>query len=298
MFTQPQQFPPDRRADPRRLAEARVFDAIQSSDRPGLAIYEWQRNPGSPQLDFAIWTQGGGRFGLQVKGGQISLDNGKWYLETHDGPEEKPSPLCLTWDAAMSLREDIIDILGDTCCFVIAVLLFPDMEPDPAIVAAARRSSVKVLWGTDNLMNRLAEFAARKAYYPPNAEDIRRETAAVTDGQVRYAEEGPDQGHREEPHLPPEQPEAARGPQAGGPGRRHHHRARGYPDCPHRARRDAGGSQGPGTRELVPGPGPCTTTGGCLPGTAAGLRTHTESRGSGRNNFTIQHNQTFQEEET
>ena len=73
MLTQPEQFPPDRRADPRRRAEARVFDAIQSSDRPGLAIYEWQRNPGSPQLDFAIWTQGGGRFGLQVKGGQISL---------------------------------------------------------------------------------------------------------------------------------------------------------------------------------------------------------------------------------
>ena len=198
MITQPEQFPPDRRADPMRRAEARVFDAIQSSDRPGLAIYEWQRNPASPQLDFAIWTQGGGRFGLQVKGGQISLENGKWYLETPGGPQEKPSPLCVTWDAAMSLREDIIDVLGDTCCFVIAALLFPDMEPDPAIVAEAKRSNVHVLWGTDNLMNRLAAIAARKAYYPPNADDIRREVAAVTDGQVLYAEEGPDQGQREE----------------------------------------------------------------------------------------------------
>ena len=81
MLTQPQQFPPDRRADPRRRAEARVFDAIQSSDRSGLAIYEWQRNPGSPQLDFAIWTQGGGRFGLQVKGGTVSrwrMASGTW----------------------------------------------------------------------------------------------------------------------------------------------------------------------------------------------------------------------------
>ena len=167
MLTQPEQFPPDRRADPRRRAEARVFDAIQSSDRSGLAIYEWQRNPGSPQLDFAIWTQGGGRFGLQVKGGQLSLKNGKWYLETPGGPQEKPSPLCVTQDAAMSPREDIIDVLGDTCCFVIAALLFPDMEPDPAIVAEAKRSNVHVLWGTDNLMNRLAAIAARKAYYPP-----------------------------------------------------------------------------------------------------------------------------------
>ena len=207
MFTQPEQFPPDRRADPRRRAEARVFDAIQSSDRSGLAIYEWQRNPGSPQLDFAIWTQGGGRFGLQIKGGQISLENGKWFLETPGGPEEKPSPLCVTWDAAMSLREDIIDVLGDTCCFVIAVLLLTDMEPDPAIVAEAKRSNVHVLWGTDNLMNRLAAIAARKAYYPPNADDIRREVAAVTDGQILYAEEVPDQCHREERLLLPAQPD-------------------------------------------------------------------------------------------
>ena len=207
MITHPQHFPPDRRADPRRLAEVRVFDAIQASDRPGLAIYEWQRNPGSPQLDFAIWTQGGGRFGLQVKGGQISLENGKWRLETHDGPEEKPSPLCVTWDAAMSLREDIVDTLGDTCCFVIAALLFPDMEPDPAIVAEAKRSNVHVIWGTDNLMNRLAAIAARKAYYPPNADDIRREVAAVTDGQIAYAGEAQDQGHREEGLPVPAQPE-------------------------------------------------------------------------------------------
>ena len=208
MLTQPEQFPPDRRADPMRRAEARVFDAILISDRPGLALYEWQRNPGSPQLDFAIWTQGGGRFGLQVKGGQYSLEHGRWYLETPGGREEKHSPLRQTWDAAMSLREDIIDVLGDTCCFVIAVLLLTDMEPDPAIVAEAKRSNVHVLWGTDNLMNRLAAIAARKAYYPPNADDIRREIAAVTDGQILYAEEAPGQSHREERLFLPALPEA------------------------------------------------------------------------------------------
>ena len=117
------------------------------------------------------------------------MASGTW--KTPGGREEKPSPLCVTWDAAMSLREDIIDVLGDTCCFVIAVLLFTDMEPDPAIVAEARRSNVHVLWGTDNLMNRLAAIAARKAYYPPNADDIQREVAAVTDGQIAYAEEAP-----------------------------------------------------------------------------------------------------------
>ena len=95
----------------------------------------------------------------------------------------------------MSLREDIIDVLGDTCCFVIAALLLvPTWNPDPAIVAEAKRSNVHVIWGTDNLMNRLAAIAARKAYYPPNADDIRREVAAVTDGQIAYAGEVQDQG--------------------------------------------------------------------------------------------------------
>ena len=116
---------------------------------------------------------------------------GRRHPEALDGGLEKPSPLCVTWDAAMSLREDIIDVLGDTCCFVIAALLFPDMEPDPAIVAEARRGNVHPIWGTDNLMNRLAAIAARKAYYPPNADDIRREVAAVTDGQTADAGEAP-----------------------------------------------------------------------------------------------------------
>ena len=133
---------------------------------------------------------------------------GRRHLETQDGREEKPSPLRLTWDAAMSLREDIIDVLGDTCCFVIAALLFPDMEPDPAIVAEARRSNVHVLWGTDNLMNRLAAIAARKAYYPPNADDIRREVAAVTDGQVAVRRGGPGPAPRGFGLFLPEQPEA------------------------------------------------------------------------------------------
>ena len=68
----------------------------------------------------------------------------------------------LTRDAAMAFRVGVVDILGDTCCFVIAALLFPDMEPGPAIVAEAKRSNVQVLWGTDKLMDRLAEVAASK----------------------------------------------------------------------------------------------------------------------------------------
>ena len=208
MLAHPEIFPPDRRADPRRRAEARVFDAILASNRLGFAIYEWQRNRDSRQLDYAIWTKDGGRFGLQVKGGQYSLEHGKWYLKTPGGREEKPSPLQQTWDAAMSLRGDIAESPDGWGCYIIAVVLFPDMEPDQAIVAEARRSKVHPIFGMDNLMDRLAALAARMAHYPPNAEDIRREVAAVTDGQILYAEEGQGQGHRDEGPPMPAQPEA------------------------------------------------------------------------------------------
>ena len=59
-----------------------------------------------------------------------------------NGREEKTSPLRLAWDAAMAFRADVVYILKDFCCPVIAVVLFPDMEQATAIVAGAQRSSV------------------------------------------------------------------------------------------------------------------------------------------------------------
>ena len=42
----------------------------------------------------------------------------------------------------MAFRADVFYILRDFCCFEIAVVLFPDIEQGPAIVAKARRSNV------------------------------------------------------------------------------------------------------------------------------------------------------------
>ena len=74
---------------------------------------------------------------------------------------EKPSPLRLTWEAALSFLQDIP---GDACCPIIAMFLFPDMEPDPAIDSRAKRSNFHVLWGTDKLAGRLDEAAADSGY--------------------------------------------------------------------------------------------------------------------------------------
>ena len=85
---------------------------------------------------------------------------------------------------------------------------FPTWSPTRPLSPRPSAATSTSIWGTDNLMNRLAAIAARKSYYPPNAEDIRREVAAVTDGQIAYAGEVQDQCQREERLFLPTQPEA------------------------------------------------------------------------------------------
>ena len=203
METHPEMFPPERRNDPKRRAEARVFDELRRSRMPGFVYYEWQRDHRSRQLDFPVWLSGVGRFGLEVKGGKYSLRTGKWFLETANGSAKKDSPVRKTFDATMSLHDNIVDTLGDDP-FFIAVLVFPDMEPDPDIVAHARRNHVHVIWGTDDLVDRLMEIAAdMEVYNPPDEEDIAREVAAVTDGQVIYDPPADRLPPRDEAPLPP-----------------------------------------------------------------------------------------------
>ena len=204
MQMHPTTFPLDRRNDPKRRAEARVFDEITASQLDGFAYYEWQRGHNAPQLDFALWLLNVGRFGMEVKGGHYFLEKGKWYLKTDNGPQKKKCPLRKAWDATMSLHDELVDVL-DHEAFFIGVLVFPDMEPDQTITAKAERSNVHVLWGTDGLMDRLEQIAAaREVYNPPDEEDIAREVAAVTDEQVLYDPPADGPARRDENPLAPE----------------------------------------------------------------------------------------------
>ena len=187
----PRLFPHHRLHDPVRQAERRIFQALETCGVPGFACYEWQRDRKSLQLDFALWLLAVGRFGLQVKGGYHSFSEGEWYRRRgRKGPYVRVSvcPLAVTSDATMSLRNEVSEALAEPSYFM-PVLLFPDMDPDPAIVARARRSNVHLVWRSDRLLPRLIEIA-REAHVrrPPDAADIRGEVAVITDGQVRYSE--------------------------------------------------------------------------------------------------------------
>ena len=190
----PEEFPVDRRGDPLRGAETRVFTALKAIDRPGFAYYEWQRDKQHRQLDFALWIEGVGRFGLEVKGGWYVLIRGVWYLKNRrTGRLERLSncPLEQVSDATMSLYKEVTEKLGGPNYFT-PTLLFPDLAWDPAIAARAERSHVHLIWGLERLEERLAAIAAAAGVrYPPTAAEIRQEVLAVSDGQLEYAPGGP-----------------------------------------------------------------------------------------------------------
>ena len=184
MIITPEEFPPERRADPRRRAEAVVFDILSESGRAGQAIYEWGA-PGNPRrTDFALWLENVGRFAIEVKGGQYTYDVaiGQWYLHTPDGLEATSSPLQQADDSAMGLRNEIHRNTGFKV-FIIPVVVFPDMTPDPTIERCAQRTNVRLVWGTEHLLADLEAVARRVVVdHPPRASYIVNEVRAITIG--------------------------------------------------------------------------------------------------------------------
>ena len=168
MLTQPE-FPAHRRRDPQRLAELQVYTEIMNSDRKGRSLYEVKTSRNVPELDFAVLIEDVAVYGVQVKGGQHAIHRGQFQLITDDGPVNIPCPMKVTWDAALQIRETVKRRLGRKV-FVVAVLLFPDMEPDPDIEARAENDRVKVLFGADNLVERLVDLVAdEEIFNPPSA---------------------------------------------------------------------------------------------------------------------------------
>ena len=184
----PRQFPPARLEMPKRRAERQVFEALADCERQGFAYYEWRKGYGRIELDFAVWIEGLGRFALQVKGGRYALTDGDWYLKTRAGPRLIEScPLDEAKLAALDLHDDIEE-KAETAYnpFVVPVLVFPDMEPDPHIESLASRKGVYLIWRTDALVECLSEIAqSRSAREALSVSRIDQEVCAVTDGLIR-----------------------------------------------------------------------------------------------------------------
>ena len=187
----PREFPATRRKKIKRRAERRIYEALAGSDRQGFVYYEWRKNYEHIELDFAVWIVGLGRFALQVKGGHYLLIDGEWHLKkgNHLVPIEK-SPLDEAWLAALELHDDIEERAATPYNpYIIPVLAFSDMDPDPVIEGLARRKGVYLIWRTDDLVADLSAIArGREVSGVLSIDRIGREVCAATDGLIRLDE--------------------------------------------------------------------------------------------------------------
>ena len=80
------EFPPNRKRDPKRQAEWRVYQAFDESDRDGHALYELKVGRHAPEVDFFALIQDKVVVCMQVKGRSVPRrGTANWYLETDNG---------------------------------------------------------------------------------------------------------------------------------------------------------------------------------------------------------------------
>lgn len=195
----PEKFPDERRSDPKRRAEAAVFDALSAIRRSGYGIYEMRLRQKGQQVDYAVWLDGLGRVAIQVKGGVYRRDDkGNWYLRNYDGEwEPKASPVLETVDGRLEMH-DAINKAVSFYGFVAGVLIFPDMGRDQDMERlACDTDDVGIVWGLDHLeqdLERIAEMVGFRR--PPTPAHSRNEQeqvfALMWKGPDRPDDDGPD----------------------------------------------------------------------------------------------------------
>ena len=201
MQIHPASFPNNRRTDPKRQGELKVYTELSATPTVGLAIYGGKAGPDSPEEDFVLWLHKEVRASVEVKGGETSFEYGQWILHSVHGPELVDSPVIQAKDAAFSFKDAVKEAFGRKV-YILSVIVFTDMAPDPAIIQEAERHKVHALFGTSGLVEKILEIAGtREIFVPPTLSHIRNEAQLFVPGidylQQRAAEPRTDGDDRE-----------------------------------------------------------------------------------------------------
>ena len=184
----PPGFPERRRQDPKRRAEADVFDALRNLGLDGHGIYEFRYRRGGRQVDFALWLNDMGRFAGSAKGGNFLMDrNGQWYRRGLDGVLEPiSSPLKELVDGCIEMRNGIIEATSYKN-FIAGLLFLPDMQPDEAIERVAREHEhLYVIFGLGSLEEDLKRIVEMEGFVsPPEPRHSVNESSKVNELQIR-----------------------------------------------------------------------------------------------------------------
>ena len=188
----PREFPEQRRSDPKRRAEAAVFDALVNMGLVGCGIYEFRYRPDGQQVDLSLWLDNLGRIAGQVKGGGYRLDDdGGWQLRTYEGKwVSRPSPVQETVDGRIEMHDAIEKATG-YYNFVAGVLFLPDMKRNPDMARLAwNRDHVCIVWALDRLEKDFQRIAERVGFRrPPKPAHSRNEQRKLFDLQRQGGDE-------------------------------------------------------------------------------------------------------------
>ena len=143
---------------PMTLRELEICQQFEQSDRSGQALWWPIVAPGDPASDCLVLLEGNGRYALTFLHDQWSVREGEWYRHGEDGAVTPMGDVReAAWEAAMSIKDRLSQDL-DFGCYVIPVMVFTDMTPDPDILEEMRGSKVKLLSGLDDLVASLADL--------------------------------------------------------------------------------------------------------------------------------------------
>ena len=138
------------------LKEIEICQQFEQSDRSGQALWWPLVAPGVPAPDCLALLEGNCRYALTVLPDQWSTRGGEWYRHAEDGTVTPMGNVREeAWQAAMSIKDGLSEDRGR---YVIPVMLFTDMTPDTDILEETRGSKVRLLWGLDDLVSRLADL--------------------------------------------------------------------------------------------------------------------------------------------
>ena len=98
--------------------------------------------------------------------------------------KHKTSPASQARDAAYAVRNAVKNAT-DRNIFVIPVILFPDMDPDPDLLSWRGNGVLAMLFGQGNIVDRLLDCAQGddvEIFHPPTASGIAQELPVLMPG--------------------------------------------------------------------------------------------------------------------
>lgn len=136
--------------------EIEVCRQFEQSDRSGQALWWPLLAPGETAPDCLALLEGNGRYAITFLHDRWSVRGGEWYRHDGDGAATPMGNVREeAWQAAMAIKDRLTEDRG---CYVIPVMALTDMTPDPDLLEETRGSSVRLLWGLDDLVSRLADL--------------------------------------------------------------------------------------------------------------------------------------------